>query len=168
MLLPDVTLQPVCGFLTGLHHSFDRAAQSRQPSHPMAGASGESGRCPQLSSVSCLCRPQEPVVFFVRFTRTLVPPFQLLLFLLILDSSFQELFQVTFFSQCKPFPNFIAGAANSFPSLFATRCHSKKQVMGDEGYLAPQPLDWSCCVGFRCLHLAIQGLKSNRRVSAIQ
>ena len=79
--------------------------------------------------------------------------------LLILDSSFQEFVPGYLFPPVQ--------AAHSFLSLSATRCHSENQVRGDEGHFAPQPLDWSCCVGFRCLHRTIQGLKSNRRMSAI-
>ena len=102
MLLPDVPLQPVCDFLKRVIRPFlgfvTRLIELLDCVRRRIRWREELG--PQLSSVSCLCRPQEPVVFFVRFTRTLVPPFQLLLFLLILDTSFQELLQITFFRQC--------------------------------------------------------------------
>ena len=65
-------------------------------------------------------------------------------------------------------PAFMQDIEESMVAGDATRCHSENQVRGDEGHFAPQPLDWSWCVGFRCLHRAIQGLKSNRRVPAIQ
>ena len=104
--MPDVTLQPVCGFLkrtirpflgftARLVELFNRIAR-RFRWREGFGASEEPGGCPQLSSVCCLRRRQQSVVFFVRFTRTLAPPFQLLLFFLILDGFFQELFQVAF------------------------------------------------------------------------
>ena len=99
-----------------------------------------------LSSVCCLRRPQESVSFLVRFTRTLAPPFQLLLFFLILDGSFQKLFPVAFLRQSKPLSNLIPDAAHPFPLLFATRCHSENQVSGDFG----------------------KGLKSDRRIPAVE
>ena len=56
----------------------------------------------------------------------------------------------------------------SLQSWLACILSRRRSCRGDEGHFAPQPLDWSCCVGFRCLHRAVKGLKSNRRVSAIQ
>ena len=68
VLLSDVTLQPVrgslkriirpfLGFTARLVEFFNRISR-RFRWREEFGASEESGRCPQLSSVCCLCRPQ--------------------------------------------------------------------------------------------------------------
>ena len=57
------TIRPFLGFITRLIELLNRVRR-RLRWREEFGASEESGRCPQLSSVSCLCRPQEPVVFF--------------------------------------------------------------------------------------------------------
>ena len=96
VLLSDVTLQPVCGFLkhtirpspgftTRLVELLNRISR-RFRWWEEFGASEESGRCTQLSSVCCLRRPQESATFSVRFIRTLAPPFQQFLFFLILTA----------------------------------------------------------------------------------
>ena len=69
VLLSDVALQPLCGFLKRTIRPFLgftarliellNRVRRRFRWREELGASEESGRCPQLSSVCCLRRPQE-------------------------------------------------------------------------------------------------------------
>ena len=65
------TIRPFLGFTACLVELLNRINCSFRWRGEF-GASEESGRCPQLSSVCCLCHPQEPVTFSVRFTRPAV------------------------------------------------------------------------------------------------
>ena len=101
------------------------------------GASEWSGCCPQLSSVCCLRRSQESVIFPVRFTRAFASPFFRFLFFLICDETSQKLFQVSFLRQSKSVPDFVSDAAPLFLLLFVARCHSKDPKKGDKSHFAP-------------------------------
>ena len=77
VLLSDVAFQRVCGLLTRTFRPFlgftTHLVELRFRWREEFGASEESGRCSQLSSVCCLRLPQECVTFSVCFTHSFFP-----------------------------------------------------------------------------------------------
>ena len=62
-----------------------------------------------------------------------------------------------------PTPCFFISSSNSV--MATLRASPECSPMG---HFAPQPLDWSRCVGFHRLHRAVKGLESDRRIPAVK
>ena len=91
------------------HCSFGKAVRLRLPSCRWEdlGASEQSGRCPQLPSVSYLCRSSDAVIFFVRGTRT---------FFLFLSLFFFSWLSMTPISSCSRYRFLISSLMLPSPS----------------------------------------------------
>ena len=138
------------------HHSVGRAGQSRLLSLVSAGRFW-SLRGAWLQSAVVLyllpwqlseaCRfqcPSQPELPSLSHTWFLL--------FLVANGSVQELFQISFPSQCQSLPDFVSDAAQSLLLLIVAKCHLQDQVKDEECHVALQPLSLSCCFGFRCSH----------------
>ena len=124
VLLSDVAFQRVCGLLKRTIRPFWASPPVWKSCSIASAVASVGGRSLEplrrLATVrSCPLSAASAALRSVRFTRTLTPPFQPFLFVLILNGSP--------FKSCSRSPNFIPDAAHPFLLL----CHSENQVRGD-------------------------------------